>query len=327
MQNVDVNNTFIKKQIEKKEIKQTGKRAGLALFGNLLIMVLWGYFYLRVASYFGISQRTALLIQKEPAFSLFIQALVSLAMLLIPFLIFARCELIKPSGVISFNAPKKELICPTVFAGVGFCLLSSTITGIAGQFFENMGIDAPTVDFDMPEGLIGFLISVVAIAVVPAFVEEFVMRGILMGALKKYGEAFAVIMSAFVFGIMHASYNQIPFAFLVGLAVGIAAIKTNSIWTAVIIHFCNNFISVVFSYLQDILSTEWYLLANSLLFIFILLAASIGISILSQKDKEFFKFNKTEHVSSTKDRIFWFLTAPTVILATVVSLLIATFLR
>ena len=106
MQNVDLNNTFIKKQIEKKEIKQTGKRAGLALFGNLLIMVLWGYFYLRVASYFGISQRTALLIQKEPAFSLFIQALVSLAMLLIPFLIFARCELIKPSGVISFNAPK-----------------------------------------------------------------------------------------------------------------------------------------------------------------------------------------------------------------------------
>ena len=327
MQNADINNPFFTKLKEKKEIKQTGKRAGLALFGNLLIMVLWGYVYLRVASYFGISQQTALLIQKEPAFSLFIQVLVSLSMLLIPFLIFARCEFIKPSAVISFKAPKKELICPTVFAGVGFCLLSSTVTGIVGQFFEKMGIKAPIVEFDMPEGIIGFLISLLAVAVVPAFVEEFVMRGILMGALKKYGEPFAVIMSAFIFGIMHASYNQIPFAFLAGLAFGIAAIKTNSIWTAVIIHFCNNFISVVFSYLQDILSTEWYLLANSLLFIFILLAASIGISVLSQKDREFFKFKKTELVSNTKDRIFWFLTSPAVILATVASLLIATFLR
>ena len=43
--------------------------------------------------------------------------------------------------------------------------------------------------------------------------------------------------------------------------------------------------------------------------------------------KEFFKFKKTELVSNTKDRIFWFLTSPAVILATVASLLIATFLR
>ncbi len=327
MQNENFNNPFLAEYHEKREIKQAGKCAGLALFANLSIMALWSLAYFRVTSYFGLGADEAYALKDNPAFSLLLQVFISLAMLLIPYGVFARCSFVKPSRIISFARPKKGLLLPGVLAGVGFCLLASVLTGIAGQLFERMGIDAPIAEFDMPDGILGFILSVLAISVVPAFVEEFVMRGILMGTLKKYGDGFAVIASAYVFGIMHASFNQIPFAFLLGLAFGIVAIKTGSIWTVVLIHFINNFISVIFSYLEGIFSTEWYLFANNILIFAATLCLIAGLVMLSNRDKNFFKFGKSEYKSSTKTEIFWFLSCPAVILATVASLLIATFLR
>ncbi len=327
MQNSNFNNPFLAEYREKAEIKQTGKRAGLALFANLAIMILWSFVYLRVISYFGINLNTALDILDEPAFSLCMQAFVSVCMLGIPFLIFARCSLVKPSKVISFERPKKKLFWPSVAAGFGFCLLASTVTGIAGQIFEMFGIEAPIVDFDMPDGILGFLLSLLVVAVVPALIEEFIMRGILLGTLKKNGEGFAIIASAYIFGIMHASFNQIPFAILVGLALGVAAVKTGSIWTAVAIHFVNNGTSVVFSYLEKVLPDEWYLLANSVLFIGSIIALVVGIVVLVCRDSEFFKFNTAGEKAKTKKKVLWFIFSPAVILTTVSSLLIATFLR
>ena len=84
--------------------------------------------------------------------------------------------------------------------------------------------------------------NALATAVVPPFVEEFLFRGVILSQFRKYGDFFAVIASALLFGLLHRNFSQIVFAFICGLALGITLVRTNNIWIPVGIHmFVNGF--------------------------------------------------------------------------------------
>ena len=74
-------------------------------------------------------------------------------------------------------------------------------------------------------------------------VEELVYRGFVMQPLKKYGNVFAIVVSAFLFGVMHGNVVQIPFAFFVGLVLGYVAQEYSLKW-AMVVHIINNFVFV-----------------------------------------------------------------------------------
>ena len=59
---------------------------------------------------------------------------------------------------------------------------------------------------------------------------------------------FAVMVSSILFGVIHGNFQQMPFAFLVGLIMGFVTVKCESIWPAMLIHFYNNLSSVIFDY-------------------------------------------------------------------------------
>ena len=71
--------------------------------------------------------------------------------------------------------------------------------------------------------------------------EELMFRGGVLRSLQPYGRRFAVLMSAFLFGMMHGNLIQIPFAFAVGLLFGYAAVEY-SIWWCIGLHIFNNLV-------------------------------------------------------------------------------------
>ncbi|MDR1815936.1 MAG: CPBP family intramembrane metalloprotease [Clostridiales Family XIII bacterium] len=73
------------------------------------------------------------------------------------------------------------------------------------------------------EQFIGNPVGLVYIVLVGPIFEELVFRGGVLGALRKYGENFAVLISALCFGFFHMLIAQVPFAFVVGLLLGYAA--------------------------------------------------------------------------------------------------------
>ena len=96
-----------------------------------------------------------------------------------------------------------------------------------------------------------FLFGVVFVAVMPALFEEFVHRGlILRGTSEIVGYKKAIIISSILFGLMHLNISQFFYATILGILMGLVATMTRSIWPAVIIHFCNNFINVFMSYAE-----------------------------------------------------------------------------
>lgn len=89
------------------------------------------------------------------------------------------------------------------------------------------------------------LLGVLSVAVVPAIMEETVIRGIVMQPLRKYGDKYAIIASALLFAVMHGNMVQIPYTVIGGMLLGYLAVSTGSLWPSIVLHFINNLYSVI----------------------------------------------------------------------------------
>jgi|GEM_PF-2171503 len=72
-------------------------------------------------------------------------------------------------------------------------------------------------------------------------VEEIIFRGLLLRLMRPYGKTFAILTSAFLFGMFHGNIVQSPYAFLVGLVLGYITVEYSIGW-AMVLHMANNLI-------------------------------------------------------------------------------------
>ena len=112
-------------------------------------------------------------------------------------------------------------------------------------------------EYTVPQTIEGRILYAVSVAVVPALVEEFAIRGAVMQPLRRYGDKFAILASSIFFAILHGNLIQAPFALIAGVAIGYAVCITNSLWTGILIHFANNLYSVITEFMiEDIANPQ-----------------------------------------------------------------------
>ena len=78
-------------------------------------------------------------------------------------------------------------------------------------------------------------------AIAAPITEELLCRGLVQRTLMPFGKRFAIIGSAFIFGMFHGNILQAPMAFLVGLVLGYVAAEYSIAW-AMILHMINNMV-------------------------------------------------------------------------------------
>lgn len=145
---------------------------------------------------------------------------------------------------------KKSFLYALVIGTAGV-YAGNYITGGFSGFVSSYDIVFSSYSVEAPGNIGEFLLTVLQAAIIPAIVEEVAMRGIVMAPLRKYGDRFAIVMSAIIFALMHSNMVQIPFAFVAGIILGYFAISTNSLWTAIAIHAANNLLSVISLCIED----------------------------------------------------------------------------
>lgn len=163
--------------------------------------------------------------------------------------------------------------------GVACCVLGSFATGMLSTFVDAVfGIEFSQPDDGSDYSTVsGVAMSLLQTAFVPAFIEEFTIRGVVMQSLRRYGDGFAIIMSAAVFALMHGNMVQIPFAFIAGVALGYIVIKTGTMWTGIIIHFLNNAAAILSLTLMDRLTEAQ---SSTVLSVYYVLVFALGILCL-----------------------------------------------
>lgn len=93
-----------------------------------------------------------------------------------------------------------------------------------------------------------FPLALFVIAVLPALCEEIAYRGVFYKGYKSCGPWFAMLLSAFFFGIMHMDPNQFCYAFVLGFLFLMINEVMGSFLPSVLLHFYVNGRSVVLLY-------------------------------------------------------------------------------
>ena len=194
----------------------------------------------------------AVLIAGSQFFSLGIieNLLVSQMVILLPALIglFSQKEKVKACDL-GFRRIKISTIFLVALYTLLCMPLVTVVNAISMLFVDNTVAALSSEILAVP-----FPAALVMIAVFGPFSEEFVFRGIVFNSYKKDGNTMgAVLLSALVFGFMHMNFNQAGYAFVIGFALALIMIATNSIWASVIMHFIINGQSVCMMYITEYL--------------------------------------------------------------------------
>ena len=289
---------------EKKEIKKLGNTVGLSLILLFAVSVVLGVI-LGLSQLFLGSSQSILEILDDPAIATITQVVFSLFSFTVPFIVCYKIAGYRIGDLVSFEKSEKSKTFPLFFLGLAFCAFANIGSSVLGNIFSSMGFEYNMPETPKPEGIFGFLLSLIATAIVPAMVEEFAMRGLVLGSLRKFGDGFALVASSACFGIMHGNFVQIPFAVMVGLFLGFTVIKTNSLKTAIAIHFANNFVAVLMDYFPKSVTTQ---AQNVIYTVYLSIALICGIVALRFVNDDFLELEKAEtKLSETKKYKTFFL--------------------
>lgn len=167
------------------------------------------------------------------------------------------------------------------------------------------------------------LLGILLIGVLAPMCEEIVFRGIIYrGYRREKGMIPAVILSAFLFGLMHMNFNQAVYAFALGIAMALLVEATGSLWGSVICHVFFNTSEMVLMYLANYMTPGIYATSEAMpgpqdmyliisvyaVFAALTLPCAIGLLCLLAKREGNGATMRRElylHIKDLKDLITW----------------------
>ena len=131
-------------------------------------------------------------------------------------------------------------------ASIGMILAAGQINSLLIAPFA--GEDTSTdmiLDMISPDKGYMVVLVFIMIVIVPAFCEEFLFRGLVLGNLLPYGKGIAVVGSALLVAAMHQNFGQFLYTFAAGIIMGLLYAESRSIWPSTLVHMLNNLLSFV----------------------------------------------------------------------------------
>lgn len=185
--------------------------------------------------------------------SIYILLLLSQLLILIPAVCYCWIKKINITRLVPFKKIKFStgiLIVVVTYLMYPLMIVLNAIT----LFFTESGTQAMFQGQAQQGG--GFLAGVLFIAVIPAFTEELVFRGILFQTYRKSSLLFGILLSGFLFGIMHMNLNQMVYAFAMGIGTAFLVEGTGSILSSMLAHFTLNFTGVAMTQMLQMFSSR-----------------------------------------------------------------------
>lgn len=171
---------------------------------------------------------------------------VSVISVLLPALFIKKYLLNKPPRLYPLKL-KKGLPPKTgtfIFFAIG---LSFAVNLLCSFLFS--GLYPKDTGGDLRQSAFSAAVYFILVVVAAPFGEELFFRGTFFQSLSRYGETFAVFLSALVFSLAHPDLPKVINAFVMGICLAVAFAKTKSVALCVLIHLINNALAFAVPYL------------------------------------------------------------------------------
>ena len=144
------------------------------------------------------------------------------------------------------------------FAALSCCVaLGVSVIGLASSslltsLLELISLE-PHTSIAIPQKPHLLALTALQLCIVSPLVEEFVFRGMVFQSMRRFGDSFALTVSAILFALFHGNLVQAPNAFVMGLFIGYMVLYSGSLWVGVLIHAVNNLFNLLLNLLLAVL--------------------------------------------------------------------------
>ena len=139
------------------------------------------------------------------------------------------CGIRKPGSL-----PALLLLIPAAFL---MYFISSYVNILSMIFFE------PQIGEEVIQSAGSLFPALISLALLPAFVEELLFRGLIFASIS--GKWKAILVSSACFALLHMNFNQMIYAFAMGIFLGWTVWKTGNVICSMILHMTFNGITVL----------------------------------------------------------------------------------
>lgn len=169
-------------------------------------------------------------------------------------LVFAKIRKVDEIAVSRIKKPRNLWqLALTPLIAIAAILIFLPFANLWMSFLNLIGYKVTSVAMPEYSNVGYYFLSLLIMAVLPAFMEELLMRGNVFHAFSTKNVWFGILISSLFFSIMHANPLQTVHQFGLGIVLAITIILTDSYFAAVLVHFFNNFISITLTaYLPEV---------------------------------------------------------------------------
>lgn len=242
-----------------------------------------------------------------------------IAMFVVPIFVIQKLSKMSTARAFPLKAASPGVVFGAVGISLGAVVIGSIITGLLYNAVSLTGYEPVYPDMPTPRGLPANILFFISIAVLPAFFEEFLFRGVIMQSLRPFGDSFALVVSSVLFGIAHGNFIQAPYSIVLGLVMGYFTLYAGSLWPAIAIHFVNNATSVIMQWLTEGTTTAQDEVLATGLFLFRLVIGASAFIIFKVKKGSVFYIPPSQYPLKQRSKYRVFFTAITVIIYLIAS--------
>ena len=137
----------------------------------------------------------------------------------------------------AFHAP---FLIAAFFALLSGCILLSVLCG----GIDSLGNSAAVYETPSPTTPLYGICMTVVLAILPALLEEFFFRGIVVAEYERRGGIRAVLMSALLFALCHFDLRNLPVYLFSGILLVLVLFATDSLLASAVLHVLYNVVSL-----------------------------------------------------------------------------------
>lgn len=147
------------------------------------------------------------------------------------------------------------LITPLSF--IAYMVLSALLLAFAQQYMTFIDFDQPQdVGFDQIGQQYEYILAFLTLVVVAPVAEEILLRGYLLGKLRKYTPLWiAILITSLLFGLVHFAWNVGIDTFALSIILCLVTVWSKSLWPAILLHMLKNFVAFYFLFINPNLLT------------------------------------------------------------------------
>ncbi len=250
-----------------------------------------------------------------------INAIVYLFSLLVPLFIHIAIVGIPVEKALPFSSLKSDMAKGGVFIGLAMITVATYSTGWFYNVLRTFGIEATQPELYSPETPAGRIAYFISVVILPAFVEEMLLRGAVMQSLRPFGDTFALILSSVLFGMLHMNFVQMPYAFIMALCIGYFVMRSGSLWVGVIIHLINNGTATLLEFYTEDIGLAPSSAIDMVFDIIFIIMGFIALLVLVKNHKDLFRLDGYRGALSVSERVKCFSVSPVFVVAAVVMLI------